>query len=283
MRYAKDEGLTTVLPLLSKAATSHLSQDLRKLESPLKNGSRIRLLPNQQDRDRLRARKQTRPLNLTLFAKNSEKIWASVSSNFSMYARGSLAYRKEIERANTKAMRFKDLGCLENYNLIERDVRNFEAKFRDNYYGFYRLTITETAVVLAKLHGGQVGTGGTIHIGYPPQQADADPLYAELRNLGAFAYKPWVVPFWAMNPKPQNMLGLVDYLESLPEAGNRPVFDHYLVIMPGINSNRAELTVTPTDVRPSESFYQHAIARKYFIPALLGERDGKTYFISYWM
>ena len=60
----------------------------------------------------------------------------------------------------------------------------------------------------------------------------------------------------------------MQHLEAFPELGGKPVFDHFLVVVPGLDGDMAH--------------EKELISEGRIIPVLLGERDGKCYFISYW-
>ena len=93
---------------------------------------------------------------------------------------------------------------------------------------------------------------------------------------------------------PPRMKELVEFLESFPEASGHPLFDHYRVLVPGLdypNINQAKPAYRKASGEAVE--FMNAEAAQYdfdrylvengHVPAiLLGERDGDHYFISYW-
>lgn len=64
---------------------------------------------------------------------------------------------------------------------------------------------------------------------------------------------------------PDRIKNIINLLEKFPEAGGNPIFDYYIVVFPSANS--------PANL-------SEFIVNKTIFPVLLGEKDGKCYFIS---
>jgi len=72
------------------------------------------------------------------------------------------------------------------------------------------------------------------------------------------AYEPRAYPLYElMNIASDNMLRLVEHLDSFPCINNKTMFDDYIVLAPGNIKEKVQ-------------------------PILLGERDNKCYFICLW-
>jgi hypothetical protein len=58
------------------------------------------------------------------------------------------------------------------------------------------------------------------------------------------------------------------------EAESRPVFDHYVAIVP---------TIALQEGDDPMAFDTRSIEEKAIIPILAGEKDGKCFFLCYWI
>jgi hypothetical protein len=86
-----------------------------------------------------------------------------------------------------------------------------------------------------------------------------------------------------------NIKKIVAHLDSFPENAGKPIFDHFMVLVPGINFPKATLMKANGDKQKFESIEAcnkgidlEFIAQKVTVPVLLGEREGKCYFICLW-
>lgn len=125
----------------------------------------------------------------------------------------------------------------------------------------------------------------------------------------AFSYQPRLYPLAHFSPPPDNVKNILLSVESMPELNGCPAFDYYWVLMPSININHPFFKHKNTwsvrvrgfdEQRPwngdktwvTETFSSEFEAAKaldkvlyeegYFKPVVLGERDGKCYFLCVW-
>lgn len=120
----------------------------------------------------------------------------------------------------------------------------------------------------------------------------------------AFTYQPRLYPlakFQESGSMPKSVMDVISKVEALPELNGCPAFDYYWVLMPSININhpyfrhkdgwkvyvRDELN--QLSLKAFQDEYEAAfaldktlLADGYFLPVVLGERDGKCYFLSMW-
>lgn len=85
---------------------------------------------------------------------------------------------------------------------------------------------------------------------------------------------------------------IIDILEKFPEADNKPIFDHFGIIVPSISlpfKNRNHFSFINQDnifqtVSKEEALLYldtHLVKNNCIKPIIVGEKDDKCYFISY--
>ena len=260
-KFAKGHDLNEVLPDIPKMAMKHIDKDIRYIEKPYCQF--VRLLKSKEERDSIRRKKETKRFDISFLAKKSSFNWESHATNCDMYLRHSKGYEEEIENAKKKALRFKSLNCTTLYKEIVNSITEFKAEFENDYYGFHQITVSKVAVILAKLHGVQFNLS-------PFRMTDRHPTEGTIAD-----YTPRIYPYYEYEKymsffMPKSVIDVVKHLEEFPAANNRPIFDHYLVVVPGLDSISAFKEDDAT-----------CIKLKYVCPVLLGETEGKCYFICY--
>ena len=260
-RFAKDHNLIEVLPDIPKMAIKHIDRDVRHIDKPY--SQYVRLLKSKEDRDAIRRKKEIKHFDISFLAKKSAFNWEGHASNCDMYLRYSKGYEEEIEKAKKKAIRYKNLNCTTLYKEIINSITEFRTEFENNYYGFHQITVSKVAVILAKLHGVQF-------IPAPFRMTDRHPI----EDIGG-DYVPRIYPFHEYEKymnffMSKTVVDIVKYLESFPAANNKPIFDHFLVVVPGLDCRAA--------FKEDDAM---CIKLKYVCPVLLGETEGKCYFVCY--
>ena len=132
-------------------------------------------------------------------------------------------------------------------------------------------------------------------IEYSPiiSEAAGTPVFTQRYAL-PFLYEPRVYPlhqFWDIAP--ESVSKTIGTLESFPDADGKPIFDHFGVIVPSIGFPplTGDAYSFIDDKGLCRSFSQKELAMKeldailirngHFHPIVIGEKDGKCYFISY--
>jgi hypothetical protein len=95
---------------------------------------------------------------------------------------------------------------------------------------------------------------------------------------------------------PENILNLINYLENFPQLNNKPLFDHYRVVLPCWDHPSSDQKIPFSladssgklleffDLFEAQKFYNLELIKKNkIVGALLGERDGEHFFISYFL
>lgn len=125
-------------------------------------------------------------------------------------------------------------------------------------------------------------------------QAAGSPIFTQ-KTLPPISYEPRVYPLHEFTEiVTENVRKTVNLLEAFPDADSKPIFDHFGVIVPGVAFPPAkEGMATFLNERGMIQSYNAReealktldtilIKGEYFYPIIVGERDGKCYFICYW-
>lgn len=267
-QYASAEKLNLVFPVLSRVS-GKLPKELRRIDSPYKTQQNIRFMHSREQRDKVRATKQ--PVSLVFNNKELSQLWNTTPENFHIFSRHSQEFKEEVNKAQKRADRYRGLGCVQNAQVIESDIEKFCDRYGEQHYGFHRISVRVAAIILAKMHNFVIKRREHVYsLECVGSQFDEYLAYGSQHRR----YMPSIYPMWRfmkIADTPARIKGVIDYLEAFPDVGGNAVFDHYMVVLPMI-----EVAVTGEDI------VGELISEKKIVPVLLGERDGKCYFISYW-
>lgn len=292
-KHAKEGGLNELLPLFRKMARHSAPPVFNQICSPKEAQRFVRLIPDQETRDKIRATKKPRIVQLRSFYKRGENGWHIQPENFELFAPRSKGYAAQIEAAKVKAERLKKIGCESMCSAVSTSIEEFVKTFEQhNHQGFYRLSATNAAITLAKMHGytlqTPVRTQDARMIKCPDAfrpffsqkasssvDSDEEQLINELRNMVAevaakefgekgkeiafqgggsapmsLVYAPTLYPLGVFldavygkerPPMPRyrrhddsesDVYQYVQWLEAYPSMNGKPLFDHYLVMVP---------------------------------------------------
>lgn len=266
--------------------------------------SYIRCLKSAEVRAEYRKNKKSQAVDMSSFAKKGEEIWGIQPSSFDSLTRYEKPYANEIELAKKRAKRFFDLGCVSMANEIAKSVDVFEAQIHDSYLGFNRMTFNSALVILAKWHEYQL-TSPHVLSAWPLDRnykvvvpgryfADFDFFERADENSLCWNYSPRIYPLADLEPLTPDMKEIIGMCESHSEYGGKPLFDHYVVMLPGVDypplREKAYSFRSDTGTIASFENYdaaRHALDRTLlhagaFSGVVMGERDGKCYFVSVW-
>jgi len=311
--FASERDLTTVIPCIVKVALTRIEKELKAIGSPYDNQQLVRLLPTREERDVVRKTKEVRDIRLGYYLKKGESVWAGLPTTFDMFIRHSTLYRQEVDKAKKKADKFASLGCVSMAKVVEDSIASFSEKIGDSHYGFHRVTLANAALIAAKMYKFPINfkTPETLKVpkdffGYDLHPCKGDVIVSKRGSrtphmIGTLApslmdYAPRVYPVHRLVKTMSNqMLKVLDRLESFPEADDKSLFDHYLVVVPSVRCpkdmdnklsfyerNAKTRSVFKNEKEANEALDIHLITIGTVHPLLLGEKDGKCYFISYW-
>jgi hypothetical protein len=105
-----------------------------------------------------------------------------------------------------------------------------------------------------------------------------------------YHYDPKVYPFHELKEiASPEVMHTINMLEKFPEANDKPIFDHFGVIVPTIayknkmfNNENGILQDYENLEDATRDLDKIFIKKKFFYPIIVGEKDGKCFFICYW-
>jgi len=327
-KFARDNQLSKILPLLGRVvAKESLSKIvIKKIDSPQHNRMHVRLLKDPLEREEIRLSKRMQTIDLQSIYNKGEEVWNAQPDSFSRFLRFDTSYQDDLTLAEKKVERYEELGCNSLADEVRKSIDIFREHIEQSHYGFNRITMTNAAVILAKSVGfnyvpsqemicgfGTHRTEAKINVDRkffgrynfdPEQSLEFNHAISEIAHSPIFTtkqknnylYQPRVYPlheFWEITS--HEMRDIIALLESFPDAGNKPIFDHFGVIVPGValpqQTPKDDLYTILDDNGLAQIFSSKEAAEKaldlilikgeYIFPIVVGEKDGKCYFLSY--
>jgi hypothetical protein len=255
-------NLSGALPYLSSAILKDAEIYLHGID----NGMHfVRLLKDPSERQDVRTIKKIQTIRL-------KPSRPTNLCSCKMFVRFNDTFEQEKKIATEKAEKFRKLGCSSMQLAIMKTLDSCKATLEEAHCGFHRMSIADAALVLTKLYSCQTGPDVILFSdGIIPD--DVKPKKYGYPVCFAARVYPLITLKKLITPRIQK---IVDYLEVLPEKNNKPIFDHFLAIVPGVQF----VGVSRND--NYRSIDMELIGRGCLTPILMGERDGKCYFLSYW-
>lgn len=301
--YAKSNGLLKIIPEIGQQIIrANLSkQMLKELDAINNNRMYVRLLVDSDMRQQIRMTKRMQTIDLSLIYKKGDEVWISLPDSFEKFLRFESAYKDEIEKAERKAQRYLQLGCSSLAKEINKSIEDFREHVNHSYFGFNRVTMTNASVILAKsLNFNFVAETDIVHANYGVLKKNGTitvprNFFSNFDlNSSDFHYEPRVYPYHELfDLASEDTKKTIEVLESFPEAGFKPIFDHFGIIVPSIKfphlKQKLYTFLDENGILQSYNEREDAIRsldrmlirENHFRPIILGERDGKCYFICY--
>ncbi len=180
------------------------------------------------------------------------------------------------------------------------DIEKIKSFITDRYYGFIRIKLVDAAIILGKSMGFSCRAGRQIVV--PKSLFEPDNLFwnkSQVSDSSYFGYSPHTYPLPQFEaPIPEKTQRILDMVENYPCIGNKPIFDHYWVVCPSISVGYNELNYKwkLSSKGEQQGLLSHELAiprhlaeidfylttENVFRPIVLGEKDGKCFFLSYW-
>lgn len=309
--HARQDNLVSVVPYLNQFLYREHKTIIRKIDAPSSNRINVRFLKDPEEREHIRCSKKMQIIDLRGIYKKGKSFWDSQPTNFSRFLRFDTGYQDELKKAEKKAKRYEELGCVSLAEEVRRTMELFREHTECNYFGFNRITMTTASTILAKSLGFAYVENGEDNIivnrklfyNFNPEYPIEYNPYVSMASGGVtftdrsqipYNYEPRAYPYHEFSGiASEETKGIICHLENFPDAGDKPIFDHFGVIVPGVEF----------PLRKSESFTfldKVGIIHKFntreeslktldtilikdkdIYPVIIGEKDGKCYFISY--
>ena len=270
---AVENGIQKPLEDFSKLVHRRLPKKFKHLDSPKVNQRMVRLMYDPVERERIRLTKHICDINLSSFYNKKSSFWEAVPDDFSCYERNSKKHKESIKLAEDMAKTYENLGCIKMAEKIWDSISYFNSVMEDNYYGFHRLPMTNAALVLAKMHGCELES----YSRYNKRQRKTNRLVKLTLSLDRFG-EDFIGKKGDYCPKAYSLSSVeaplyvkeeIKKVEQFEEIGGYPIFDYFAVVVPSILEN-------------FEEFDNFVLRENSLMPIVLGEKDGKCYFICYW-
>jgi hypothetical protein len=322
-KYAKENNLQKIIPSLGKALSKNsLSGSiLKKIDLPQNNRMHVRLLKESKEREEIRMTKRMQTIDLQGVFRKGKNIWEAQPDNFTKFLRFDTAYQDDLNLAEKKAQRYDELGCVSLADEVRKSIEAFKEHMENSYYGFNRITMTSVALILAKSLNytylstesnswnylcdkitvnpkffGQYNFDPNRALKFSPSisLAAGESIFCQ-KKIESYDYEPRVYPLHEFNDiMTGRVKDTISFLEAFPDANNKPIFDHFGIIVPGVSlfsQNQSDYSfLNENGMIQSYAVREDAVKAldailikgKYFHPIILGERDNKCYFVCYW-
>ena len=299
--YAKTNQMSYVFPDIGQSVVRELVSKsvAKRLDGSVHTRSHVRLVADPTERNEIRFTKRIQNIDLSGVYRKGEEVWLSQPDSFKKFLRFDSAYEDEVRGAERKVKRYKELGCHSLAAEIAKTIEAFKENMEQSYYGFNRITMTHAAIILAKslgfsysaVHGKwSIRVDRRFFGDYNFETTLSNGSLALFDPYDNFVYQPRAYPFHLLQDiAPEGVKNTIAMLESFPEANNRPIFDHYGVIVPSIAYGRDGLYdesgffLKFNNVEmATKALDKILIKGEYFYPVVVGEKDSKCYFICYW-
>lgn len=256
------------------------------IDSPLENQLHVRFVKYKDYREKIRSTKKCQKIKLNTHLIGSKENWKNYPNNLFEYSRHNNIFQKQIKEADIKRKTFLDHGLTFMAQEIEKDIIKIKSQIDlSRYIGFNKISITYVAIVLAKM------------CGFDAEENTMDSslfLYEENKKISLNAQ---IYSIQELRDRcPENILNLIKYLENFPQLNNKPLFDHYRVVLPCWDYPSSDQKIPFSladssgkfleffDLFEAQKFYNLELVKKNkIVGALLGERDGEHFFISYFL
>lgn len=314
-KFAKEKNLCRVIPSLGNFLSRNIANKniLKKIDIPVNSKIHVRLLKNPISRKEIRLTKRMQIIHLQSICNKDQDVWDAQPDNFNKFLRFDSAYEEDVVAATKKANRYRELGCISLADEIQKSIDIFRDHMQHSYYGFNRITMTNAAIILAKslkykfkqTEDSQIIVERKFFGKYnfdPDQPTEFSPYISQMAGFPIFSlktqlpfkYEPRIYPLHELSELiSEEVQSTIDLLENFPEADNKPIFDHFGVIVPGVAfplpSEDFHTFVNKQGVAQTYSSREDAlkaldkilINSGFFTPILIAEKNGKCYFICY--
>jgi len=303
----KSRAATRIKKILPK---NSLHRDIEKyVDDPSVNQLHVRLVADQAERDKIRATKKAQTINVNLIEKRGVEIWRNEHPTFFNYSRNVNMYEEELKEVQKEYDHFMSLRCEDLAQQVKEEMDKLKNQNQEKYFGFNKISMTNAAIVLAKVHGYKI-THDTKSNGRMCNQkiiASRD-LFGDCSNfffnsVGEntdytwFGFEPrnyTIMEFREFNNIPQSMEKLIAHLEKFPEINGKPLFDHYRIMIPSVrypSTSSSQCSYIDNDKNqvdgPLDKVRKELdmilFEKGFYSPVLLGEKDADSYFISYFV
>jgi hypothetical protein len=249
--YAIKNNLYLSVEGIDKFYNKFLTNDIKNLDKKF-----VRLLKDKNLREEIRKSKKISEISLIGFFEKARLVWDNLPEDFSIFSKNDESYKEMIKEAEIKALRYRNIGCRELSNNIEKSLDSVKKMISDSYFGYRRILIRNAAIILSKINQ------------FKLNKKNIENSFCKKEyfiSLSGDIYNPKIYPIHYLEEIKTDYINLL-----MLDLEKVPLFDHYMVLVPSIKKRSMQRDMFD-------------IKEKNIIPIVLGEKDGKCYFISYWI
>jgi hypothetical protein len=263
----------------------------RIIDSPEKNQLNVRFVADKKIRKQIRCTKKTQSVQLSDSLLRIKTYWDDCPEDFNQYLviSDDIDKTNQIKDAVKQKKQLLDHGLSNMADEADRHIRQIQENI---YFGFSKVTLPFVAIVLAKMCGfDRVTTSHKVSLVFDKENIEFDSIFSSNLYFKDFEFHCNAYNYYEiLDIVPSNIINLISYIEKFPEANNRPLFDHYRVLLPSLNLRNQNVEFKDKNFEFCKNIddFQKKLdfilfKEKHFVGALLGERDGVHFFISYFM
>lgn len=242
------------------------------------------------------------------------------SCDFTNIVRFSEMPTEIIEELEKQKKDFSEIDMKEMANYVNKNIDHIKEKYKCNWHGFFRLRPDDAAVMLARMHGFMwhdmmfvviqqeffKDKNYWVNVDFTEKIPEVDTKKKKIvltdkkvinLDFFPFAYQPRLYPlgdFYDAVRDKEVVNKIIHSAENLSDMNGHPAFDYYWAVVPGISCNNPSIKHPDGVYRVNDGkvqeFKDEISATKYvdfmmvrdksIVPAILGERDGKCYFLG---
>ena len=244
-------------PLRQSILDDRIGKKIKKINPPPSQTLKtVRILKDKAALEACRRQKDTQDIGLKVLYNKGSSAFADIPDDLVQYTRFFDLHAEEIKEIERRREYFESHGLTSMAQVIGEGVEQIRRHQKDNAVcDFKRTSMRNVAVTIAKM---MVEEFDKKEITWSRSKL----------HLDGKKYDPLACPWHVFEPQASNEIrSVINHLDSAPEYGGKPLFDHFWVIVPSFEGQGEAFTM----LREGKS-----------VGALLGDRDGEVYFICYW-
>ena len=226
-----------------------------------------RFYASSEKRDAVRKKNVSKRIDLKHFLKKNKAL---LSKNVLIkdYIRFGNSHKSEMDKYQAREQIFNNFGLIALKSAVEKSLSSLKFAAQENHFGFQRMSVCTAVVAACQLLNAKIDANSDLII---------DPSFIKGFDAGCniqHIIQPILHPVHNLNPSDE-MKELLSLLDNFPDADNKCIFDNYFVLVPAVKSDIFEHNA-------KYAFDNKLIKEKRVFPILLGQKEGKCYFISFW-
>lgn len=246
----------------------NLQADTERLRS---ESISVRFLKNKDELTKARAAKKPKRLNPTAI---------SSSTTVEDFMRYGNRHQKELDQLQFRHQLLESQRYTSMLEFVEQRLVSLKTIVNDNYRNFQRIDMRQAAM-LSAIQSGFVSVG-------PELQASKKKLNITISNHRGDAVAGRLISYPIVKTDNTKMSKVLENLDNFKEINGKPMFDHYVIVMPTLQVSEGHGDCIVDDQVVKLSNKEHSeidrvlVERNRVTPLLLGERESKMYLISLW-